>query len=227
MVRTITKFLDFGKMTRVEGGAAIVALAMVYNDLLTINWALGRFNDAKASLPNYMHKGMRIYFSRIHNGHLAEGLKAVQKIRGNKKLLGIVGECSSDAQEAFKALCRCLPGGADASDFNRYVGQIRNRVAFHCDVSYLRWGIRNRAARTTASTSTLTAGGTVESNRFEFVDDLLDTVVCRKVWKIKEGVDRRTEADRIGTWCDQKAREYLRFAGELVELALNRSGSLC
>ncbi len=226
MARTTTKFLDFGKMTRVEGGAAIVALAMVYNDLLTINWALGRFNDAKASLPNHIHKGMRIYFSRIHNGHLAEGLKVVRKIRDNRTLRGFVGECSSDAQKAFKALCSCLPGGADASDFGRYVEQIRHRVAFHCDVSYLRWGINDRVARTSASMSTLTAGGTVQSNRFEFVDDLLDTVVCRKVWEIEEGADRRAEADRIGTWCDQKAREYLRFAGEFVELALRRLGVL-
>jgi hypothetical protein len=226
MARTITKFLDFGRLSTVNGGAAIVALAMVYNDLLTINWALGRFNDAKSSLPNHMHKGMRIYFSRIHNGHLAKGLNAVRKIRDNKTLQRIVGECSPDAQNAFSALCRCLRGGADASVFDRYVGQIRHRIAFHCDVSYLRWGIKNRAARRNASTSTLTAGGTVQSNRFEFVDDLLDTVVCRKVWKIKEELDRRTEADRIGTWCDEKAREYLRFAGEFVELALSRLGSL-
>lgn len=226
MPRTITKFLDFEKMTRVPGSGAICALAMVYNDLLTINWALGRFNELKASLPGYMHQGMRMYFSRIHNGHLVEGLKAVQKIRENSKLRGFVGECSSNAQESFDTLCRCLPGGTDASDFGRHVVQVRNRVAFHCDDSYLRWAVNNRATRANASRSTLTAGGTVASNRFEFVDDLLDTVVCRKVWKIREGVDRRTEADRIGAWCDQKVREYLRFAGEFVDVALRKLGLL-
>ncbi len=227
MAHTITKFLDFGKLANVNGGAAIVALAMGYNDLLTINWALSRFNGAKASVPSYMQKGMRMYFSRIHNGHLAEGLKAVRKIRDNQRLRGIVGECNPNAQQAFSALCRCLEGGADASVFNRYVGKIRNQVAFHCDVPSLRWGIKNRAARKNASKSTLTAGGTAYSNRFEFVDDLCDTVVCRKVWKIKKkGVNRRKEADRIGNWCDQKVKEYLCFAGEFVELALKRSGAL-
>jgi len=227
VIRSKTLFVNFGRMTRVEGIGAVVSLAMVYNDLVTINWALARFNEAKPSLGEYLHKGMRIYFSRIHNGHLAEGMRAVQKIHANKAMRRIVSKCSLDCQKAFEELCGCLPGGTEHLSFGLYVEQVRNRVAFHCDDSYLRWAVKSRAKRVGGSTSTLTAGGTAHSNRFEFVDDLLDTVVCRKVWRIRGGRGLRTRADRVGAWCDLKARQYLRFSGEFVEAALRELNLLC
>lgn len=223
MAWTQTKFLDFTKLMNLQGAGTIVGLAMVYNDLLTINWALNQFNAQKPNLPEHMHQGMRIYFSRIHNGHLAEGIKFVEKIKANPRLRSIVGKCREEAQSAFDELCKCAAGGPQEQDFGKYVIQIRNRIAFHCDPSCLKWAVTNRSGRKGANTSTMTCGGTVASNCFEFVDAILDTVVCRKIWQvtIPDGDARQIETDRIGNWCDGKCIEFLKFTGEFIPVALD------
>lgn len=222
MPRTQTNFIDFAKLASIEGSATIIGLAMVYNDLVTANWALGQFNLQKTMLPQHMHRGMRIYFSRMHNGHLTEGLRFIEKIRGNRKFRMMIPKCRPEAQHAYGELCKCIQGGADESKFGRYVTQVRHRIAFHCDDGYLRWAVKNRAAREGASTSTLTAAGSVSTNRFEFVDAILDTIVCRKIWAVTtaDGASRQSELDAIGTWCDTKCIEFLKFSSDFVYVSL-------
>ena len=62
----------------------------------------------------------------------------------------------------------------------------------------------------------MTIGEDVHSSRCEFADVVLDTVVCRSLWKIPVGTDVRAEADRISEWCFKKSLEFLTFGGDFV-----------
>jgi hypothetical protein len=70
----------------------------------------------------------------------------------------------------------------------------------------------------------MTAGEDINSTRFDFGDDILDTIVCRKLWQISEDLDVRTEADRISDWCFQKTLRFLEFGEDFVPRFLRTHG---
>lgn len=146
-------------------------------------------------------------------GNLKEGVEALEHIRRSPQLLDIVGRCSPRAQSAFRELCECLRGGKENNRFREYVGWIRNRVGFHYNNGDVRWALD--ATKQSGSLS-LTGGEDIHSTRFEFGDDILDTIVCRRFWHIGADANLRLEADRIADWCFTKSICYLQFGEDFV-----------
>jgi hypothetical protein len=72
--------------------------------------------------------------------------------------------------------------------------------------------------------SSITGGGDVHTTRFEFADALLDTIVCRKLWRIPSDANLHTEANRISSWCFDKTFRYLQFGEDFVLRFLGRNG---
>ena len=167
-----------------------------------------------------------MYFARMMCGHIHEGLKAIQYIRRDNALDAIVAQCSSEAQHAFAELCKCLSGGPEKSDYEKYVGSVRHKIGFHYDVPDLDFALEDRTHHAAGKCSSLTAGPDIHSNRFEFGDDLLDTIVCRKLWGISRSMDLRAEADKIADWVDKKCRHYLQFGSEFVPRYLRRNATV-
>lgn len=197
---------------------AVATLAMVCNDLAIANSSMSRYSKNGPAALAHIARGGRMYFSRMMCGHLNEGMEAIATVRRDASLLALVNRCSEKAQGAFEALCACLRGGSEHKKFEKYVGWVRHRVAFHYGADDIVWAIKDRASRNV--TGTLTAGQGIHSTRFEFADDILDSIVVRKLWRIPREKDVRGEADRIGNWCDQKCREFLQFSQEFVPLFL-------
>ncbi len=223
MVRTRTLFLDFAKLSQVKGGEVVSILAMVCNDLAVANSAMSRL---PAKLPislQHIRRGIRMYFSRMQCAHLYEGMEAIKLVRDTPSLKIVIGQCGAKAQKAFDTLCECLPGGKERGNFKRYVGWVRNRIAFHYSRDDISWAIQRRAQAEKGKIATMTAGGDIHSTRFEFGDDLIDSIVVRLLWNIPEKTDLRTEADRIGDWCDQMCRSFMVFSsGFVVRFVRNR-----
>lgn len=215
-MRTSTLFISFAKLVEIDDGVTIATLALVCNDLAIANPSLDRYSKMKSKSLGHVRRGGRMYFARMHCGHLNEGMEAIRQVRDNRDLKTIVDKCSQDARAAFDALCQCLPHGREHKNFERYVAGVRNRVAFHYDPGELLWAMQDRAGRPIGDTSHMTAGEDIHSTRFEFGDDLLDSIVSRRLWKISRSADVRAEADRIGDWCVCKCREFLLFAQDFV-----------
>lgn len=215
-MHTQTMFISFSKLLGLNGGVVAATVALVCNDLAIANSSLGHYTTMKSKALGHIRRGGRLYFARMHCGHLSEGMMAIKKIKENPDLSAIAKRCSVKAQEAFHALCRCLPGGTEHNNFDQYVGGVRNRVAFHYDPNDLQRAIEDRSRRTIADVSPMTAGDDIHSTRFEFGDHLLDSIVCRRLWRIPRNKDVREEADRIADWCDRKCREFLQFGQEFV-----------
>lgn len=215
-MRTRTLFISFSKLAKCDYAEVVVTLALICNDLAIANSSMSRYSEVNSPLLAHVRRGARIYFSRMMSGHLNEALGAVQAVRDTPQLMMIVTQCSEAAQAAFNKLCDCLTGGPEQKKFEKYVGWVRNRVAFHYDPNDIRWAIDDRAGRAQADTSSLTGGGDIHSTRFEFGDDLLDSIVVRRLWKIPRSKDVKTEADRVATWCDEMCRRFLEFSQEFI-----------
>jgi hypothetical protein len=215
-MRTQTLFVSFSKLRRVEGAVPAVTVALVCNDIAIANSSMARYQQNRIKNLSHIEFGGRIYFARIVSGHLREGMKAIEEVKEADHLNSVVPKCGVRARKAFRALCECLSGGQDETDFKRYVGGIRNKIAFHYDPQVLRWAIDDRASRSTSDTSSMTAGEDIHSTRFEFGDALLDSIVCRKLWDISRNSNLESEASRAANWCHTKCVQFLDFGSEFV-----------
>ena len=160
----------------------------------------------------------------MQGAHLFEGIAAIKEVRESQSLMNTVAQCSNRSRSAFTSLCNCLQGGSEYNMFRQSVGSIRNRIAFHYSAGDIDWAIRDRTQRNNAQKSSMTAGQDVHSTRFEFGDDLIDSIVCRRLWKIPRHANARQEADRIAGWCDKKARHLIVFCAGFIPLFLDSHG---
>jgi hypothetical protein len=206
-MRTQTRFFGFRKLATADGASAVVRLAMVCNDLAIANSSMGRFKETKSKALNHIRRGASLYFVRMSCGHLREGITPALFLR--------VKKCHPDAQSAFTSLCECLPGGRDYADFQRYVKPIRDKIGFHYDGREVGWALEDRAKRSIPFS--ITMGEDIHSTRFDFADDVLDTIVLLKLWQVPVDKDIRAEADRITDWCFQKSLQFFSFGGDFVE----------
>jgi len=223
-MRTRTLFISYERLAAADSGVAVATLGLVCNDLAIANSSMARYNKLRSGTLAHIRRGGRMYFSRMMCGHLNEAMEALEQIRADSGLMQLVHQCSSVARQAFANLCKCLRGGSEHRRFNRYVGWVRHRVAFHYQPNDLKWAMEDRGNR--AITGTLTAGWDIHTTRFEFGDDLIDSIVVRKLWKISRSKDLRQEADRIGDWCNTKCLEFLQFSQEFVPSFLRNCGAV-
>src|SRR5579864_5356857 len=128
-MRTKTLLISFSKLSRIDGAVSVIKIAMVCNDLAIANSSMSRYRAMTGTL-GHVGLGGLLYFERVSCGHLFEGMEAIKEVRDHAALRAFVTGCSQEAQAAFSELCECLPRGPDYQKFKRFVGWIRNRVAF-------------------------------------------------------------------------------------------------
>jgi hypothetical protein len=214
-MHTQTKFFQFHRLATADGAATVVRVAMVCNDLALANSLLGHYTKMKSSdILSHVRNGARLYFVRMSCGHLREGIFAINDVKNHPGLSALVKKCHGRTQSAFASLCECLQGGEDHADFVRYIKPIRDTIGFHYEPNAVAWAIEDRAKR--SAPFSMTIGEDINSCRFEFADDLLDTVVCRKLWQIPPDKDVHVEADRIADWCFQKSVQFFDFGEDFV-----------
>ncbi|MFQ5442758.1 MAG: hypothetical protein ACE5EB_08560 [Thermodesulfobacteriota bacterium] len=145
-----------------------------------------------------------------------EALQIIEDIREDPKLNCRVKKCSQAAQDSFGKLINCIKGESGFADFQKYVGQIRQNTAFHYTKKLLKRALIDRSGRPEAKVSKITGGDHISLCRFEVADDILDSIVCRQIWKIPQGSDLRKEADRCSDFGSNLCLSLFDFAGEFI-----------
>jgi len=212
-MRTQTKFFSFHRIAIADGASTVVRIAMVCNDLALANSLLGHYKEMKSGMLNHIHRGARMYLVRMSCGHLREGIVAIKGVTDHPGLCALVAKCHPRTQSAFAALRECLAGGKDHADFKRYIKPIRDKIGFHYDPKEVAWAMEHSAK---AAPVSFTIGENIHSSRFEFADEIIEVIVCRKLWGIPLDKDVRIEADRIADWCFQKTVQFLDFSEGFV-----------
>lgn len=192
----------------------MIKLMMACNDLQSANQALAHFKNVKSSRKT----GSALYFIRIQLGHLWEAFKVLEVINQHAELMKLMGQCDVQTRESFKILQQYLPGKSRRTDLEKWVGQVRHNLTFHYHQSdtLIKRAISNRAIGIGSKISSLTRGSTADLWHFKVADDLVDSIVCRQIWKIPPDKDLRVKADKIAEETFHIYLKFMDFSGEFI-----------
>ena len=149
-------------------------------------------------------------------GHMNEAILLIEEINKDEYLMERVNRCSASAKDAFTKLKNCLKGGSDEKKFAQYIGQIRHNTAFHYSNKLVGKALADRAGRTESKRSKITCGDNISLWRLHLADDILDSIVCRHIWRIPRTSDLRQEADNIAVYGGDLCVAFLNFSGEYI-----------
>jgi hypothetical protein len=218
-VATSTSYTTFQKLIA-QGNEAvlIVKLMMAFNDLALANEGLSIFQSQYATKRSDKSRGAAMYFVRLQAGHLYEAMEIVDAIVANQRLRAVIKECSEKAKTAFKRLVTLRRDKDQKRKFEQFVGRLRNNVTFHYDKrgDLIRRAMAKRAKDTLGNSTSITRGTERYSWRFTVADDVVDSIVCREIWKIPDAADRRAEADAAAHYGHQIFVDFADFASELI-----------
>jgi hypothetical protein len=198
---------------------------MVFNDIALANHSMAEYRKELPRLRQHVRFGALQYLIRIQCGHLVEALGIIQTIQENDRLMNMLQRCSSEVQDAFATLTACLvePG---RREFGKLVRAVRDKVAFHYDLDMVKAALEDRAGRPESARSRIYRSDDLAFWRFEVADHVLDSIVCRQVWKIPRNADLRQEADRILDYAANLCLTFLTFAGEFAPLYVHEHAQI-
>ncbi len=200
----------------------IIRLMMAANDICLANQGYVHYQELKSSMRSHVITGARRYFVRLQCGHLNEALKIIEEMQGSKNLQSVIQSCSNGAQDSYNKLVRCMKHGPDYNRFQKYIGKIRHKLIFHYDNDLINKVLSDRASRSEANLSKITAGDSMKLWRFEAADDVEDTLVCRYLWLIPRNADLREEANPILAFMSDLTHSFLIFSRELIVTYIRR-----
>jgi hypothetical protein len=217
MSRTHTLFINLQNLRNSgDKGHKIIRLMMACNDIALANHCQSIFSGKRSPISSHVQKGALMYFVRLQCGHLNEAMKIIEEIKNDQSLFGIIQKCSQNAKDAFTKLTNCLKGRPDYKRFQNFVGQIRQNSAFHYNYKMVDKALNDTSSRPEAHTSKITFGDHISLSRFDLADDIVDSIVCRYIWKIPRSANLRQEADRISDFGSDLCKSLLDFSGEFV-----------
>lgn len=219
MPKTTTRFLSFGRL-HAEGASAVtvIKLMMACNDLSLANQSLSTWKNDLHPKMKARHAGAGMYFLRTQLAHLHEGLKIIEDIKKDPRLMTIVARCDGQTQQSFNNLEQFLPNAPKRGEFKHLIGRIRHNLTFHYDESgkLIDQAIADRAARPDTRTTSITRGDTAYLWHFKAADDIVDSVVVRQIWAIPHDKDIRIEADHITEQVHEIFLWFVDFSGEFI-----------
>jgi hypothetical protein len=100
----------------------------------------------------------------------------------------------------------------------KVLGRLRNNVTFHYDEpgKLVKKAMEQRAKNPDGNITSITRGSEPYSWRFTVADDVLDSIVCREIWKIPLDSDLRAEADAAADYGHQIFVDFADFASDFV-----------
>lgn len=216
---TSTSYTTFDKLVgRGDESIIVIKLMMAFNDLALANEGLAIFKAQYAEKRTDKNRGAGMYFVRLQASHLYEAMEIVDAIASHERLRDVVSRCSELAKAAFERLVALRCDEAQERKFEQFVGRLRNNVTFHYDESgeLVKRAMERRAKNAEGNFTSITRGTEPYSWRFKAADDVVDSIVCREIWKIPDDADLRTEADTAADYGHAIFLDFADFASEFV-----------
>lgn len=216
---TSIRYTTFQKLATRGGEAVIIVkLMMAFNDLALANECLALSRSQYTTRHRDKCRGAAMYFVRLQASHLYEAMKIVDAIAADQGLIKVVDSCSQKAKAAFQELLKLRQEENQRTKFERWVGQLRHNITFHYDESgrLIKKAIAKRAKNPLGNPTSITLSTDTYSWRFTVADDVLDTIVCREIWRISDTADLRAEADAAADYGHQIFVHFADFASGLI-----------
>lgn len=217
MTRTQTTFVDLSRLiSQKKEASLIIRLMMACNDISLANQCLAQYKKDQPPIRKHVQKGALMYFVRLQCGHLKEAMDLLQKLCADKYLFKRVDNCSQEAQLSFKRLIDCFKNGPNYNKYRDYILKVRHKTVFHYDGKLVEKALADRANRTGAKISKITRGDHISLWRFDLSDDIVDSLICRQLWKIPREENLREKADEISDFGSNLCVSFLDFCGEYI-----------
>jgi hypothetical protein len=217
MPRTQTTFVDLSRLLpKKKEASLIIRLMMACNDIALANQCLAQYKEDQPPIRKHVQKGALMYFVRLQCGHLKEAMDLIQKFCDDEYLFKRVDSCSQEAQASLKSLTDCFKGGPEYTKYRDYILKVRHKTIFHYDGKLVEKALADRASRMEAKISKITRGDHISLWRFNLSDDIVDSLICRQLWKIPREENLREKADEISDFGSNLCVSFLDFCGENI-----------
>jgi hypothetical protein len=191
---------------------------MACNDMFLTNRSQGIYIGELRPTEKHLAQGGLMYFVRLQMGHLSEGMKILDQLATIPRFKHILSSCPSNAQASYSRLLPFTKPGPKRVWFEKNVATARHNLTFHYHESgkWIDWALTDRAGRKEAEQSSITFGDTGHLWRFHIADDVVESIMCRKIWQIPRSANLRKAADAMtdkiyAVFCD-----YLDFAAAFI-----------
>ena len=190
---------------------------MACNDLVLVNSILGRYTADQAPSADYIRRGAGLYLVRVQMAHLYECFDVIRDIAASANLQAFMNRCPPHIGERFGTLAKYIPGGVNEEELEKNFGIVRSAITFHYDRKLIRRALLDRSRRQSPPLHKITTSQDIRRIRFEVADDIIDTLVCRHIWKIPMDAAMPDNANRFADSGFQLFRTVLDFAVPFVE----------
>jgi hypothetical protein len=218
MTTSIT-YVRFDRLSaRGDDAVLIVKLMMAFNDVAIANEGLADCKKRLAEKRTDKDRGAALYFIRLQAAHLVEAMTVVDQVAKSRLLRQLISTCPQPCLEAFARLVDIRTDRAARKKFNQYFEVMRNNVTFHYNESgkQIAGAIGRCSKSPQVNTSSITRGTEPYSWRFNVADDIVDSIVCRDIWKIPDNADLRVEADAAADYGHAIFLDFVNFCTELI-----------
>jgi len=217
MKRSRTWFIDLKKLSLAKEDASIIlSLMMAFNDISLANRGYIHYEQKTDPKLSDIRKGGRKYFANLQCGHLNEGIKIIAEMNKKEEIRDYISELSEECQNSYMRLAKCIKGGSDYKKFQKYVSKIRHKLIFHYDSDLIDKALMDRVKNVDEPPSKVTAGESLDVCRFSIADDLLETSLCRHIWKIPRNKDLFQEIEVILNFINGIVKDFLFFSREFL-----------
>jgi hypothetical protein len=216
---TSTRVVRFDRLKlKGKDAAIVVKLMMACNDLSIANQALDDWKNTTDRARRDRKVGACMYFVRLQLSHLYEALEVIKEVEETPTLRALVDRCDTRARDSYTEVLAYTRGKANYNRFQQLVGGMRSSLTFHYEEGsrMILWAIADRAQRNDGKVSTITRADTAHRWRFSVADDIVDSIVVRRFWKIPREADLRTEADKILDEVHAVTMRFADFCGEFI-----------
>ncbi len=218
-----TRLVDIGKLSRRgDEGAIVVGLMIAFNDLSMANVAHTLYNEDTSRYTNY-DRGAGIYFARIQMAHLFEALDLVKEVDRNATLLAVVAQCGDSTANHFTELISYALGGNKRKLFADRFQSLRHTIAFHYDLREVKDALSERSQRKGDVAHLICEADDIRLAHFQLADDVVDTLVCTRAWKLAPGPNLPEDANDVLSFGFEIYTHFIRFVGAFVRVYIENN----
>lgn len=223
-MKTNTLYVDLKKLYNAGHSEAslIIRLMLACNDISLANKCMSYYKNAELKMTEkHVKLGAALYFIRLQCGHLHEVMHLINELNNSLNsvslLANIFEKCSELTKNDFYKLRDCLENHPNRSEFLNKVEMLRHKTVFHYkDKKLFKDAILRRSTNKKSQYSSITRSKDISCIRFNVADEIIDTIVCRFLWKLEGEENILEQADQAAGFGSDLCKAFVNFCLEYI-----------
>jgi hypothetical protein len=155
--------------------------------------------------------------------HLVEALDLVKAVDRNATLSTLVAQCPDPTANHFAELLSYASGGYQRRIFADRFKTLRHTIAFHYDLGDVKDALSERSQRRGDVAHLICEADDIRLAHFQLADDIVDTLVCTRAWKLAPGPNLPEDANDVLSFGFEIYTHFIRFVGAFVRVYIENN----